>query len=397
MAGEENTMRFHSAISDLDDTTQAVDAVLRGVEGALGTSPDLLFLFFTTHHVSEARRVAERVLGTLTPGCFLGCSGEGVIGEGREIERSPGVAVLAGEMEGVRVRPFHIGGEEWGELLPDEEAFKERLGQGAETRALIGFGDPFTTPLRQFLAQLDDDMPGLPLIGGMASSGHRPGENVLILDDAIYDQGFVGLSLSGPIDVETVVSQGCRPVGQPLVITKARENVIEHLGGRPALAALRETIESLRDADKQLLQHGLFVGRAISEYQESWSYGDFLVRNVMGIKQDSGAIAVTDYVRPGQTIQFHVRDAETADEDLNLLLARQKGAEAAAGGLLFSCNGRGTRLFSAMSHDITAAREAMPTTPIAGFFAAGELGPVGGKNFVHGHTASFALFRARKN
>lgn len=390
-------MQFHSIITDLDDTLQAADFVCRGVERQLKGEPDLVFLFFTTHHVNEAKKLIERVQGTLLPRCFLACSGEGVIGEGREIERSPGMAILAAEMAGVRVRPFHIGSEEWSELLPDEEAFKERLGYGAETRAMIGFGDPFTTPLRQFLAQLDDEMPGLPLIGGMASSGHRPGENVLMLDDEIYDQGFVGVSLSGPVEVETVVSQGCRPVGLSLVITKAHENVIEQLGGRPALAALREMIESLRDADKQLLQHGLFVGRAISEYQESWSHGDFLVRNVMGIKQDTGAIAVTDYVRPGQTIQFHVRDAETADEDLNLLLARQKDAAAAAGGLLFSCNGRGTRLFSAMSHDITAARAAMPRTPLAGFFAAGELGPVGGKNFVHGHTASFALFRPKND
>jgi small ligand-binding sensory domain FIST len=192
------------------------------------------------------------------------------------------------------------------------------------------------------------------------------------------------------------VSQGCRPIGRPFVVTKAHDNVIEHLGGKPALAVLRDTVNELPEPERQKLANGLFVGRAINEYRENWGRGDFLVRNVMGVDQEAGALAVTDYVRVGQTVQFHMRDAATATEDLALLLeGRATPERPPAGGLLFSCNGRGTRMFEQPCHDVGAARKAMPKTPVAGFFAAGELGPVGGRNFIHGHTASFALFRPK--
>jgi small ligand-binding sensory domain FIST len=181
-----------------------------------------------------------------------------------------------------------------------------------------------------------------------------------------------------------------------LLITKAHENVIEQLGGRAAIAVIREMIQSLAPAEQELLTHGLLIGRAISEYREQFVRGDFLVRGLVGGDEKSGAIAVADYVRVGQTVQFHVRDAATADEDLAMLLEAQK-AQPPAGALLFSCNGRGTRLFDKPGHDVSAALKAMPLTPVAGFFAAGELGPVGGRNFIHGHTASFALFRQKNS
>jgi small ligand-binding sensory domain FIST len=149
------------------------------------------------------------------------------------------------------------------------------------------------------------------------------------------------------------------------------------------------------EPERQLLQNGLFVGRAISEYKETFDRGDFLVRNVMSVDNESGAMSVGDYVRTGQTIRFHVRDAATATEDLTCLLSAKTVIPPPAGALLFSCNGRGTRLFEQPCHDVHAANAAMPGTPVAGFFAAGELGPVAGQNFIHGHTASFALFRER--
>jgi small ligand-binding sensory domain FIST len=233
----------------------------------------------------------------------------------------------------------------------------------------------------------------VPLIGGMASTGRATGENVLLRNDRAYRSGMVGVSFSGPLAVQTVVSQGCRPIGRPMVITRSHDNIIEQLGGKPALDVLRQAVVELTDEDKRHLSNGLFVGRAISEYRDSWHRGDFLVRNVIGVDEPSGAIGIADFVRPGQTIQFHARDAQTAGEDLTLMLEPQNAADPPAGGLLFSCNGRGSRLFKSPSHDLTAARDHMPATPLAGFFAAGELGPVGGKNFMHGHTASFALFR----
>ncbi len=258
---------------------------------------------------------------------------------------------------------------------------------------MIGFGDPFTTPINQFLLALDASSPNAPLVGGMASSGHAPGENVLFRNDRAYEEGFVGLSLAGPVSIETVVSQGCRPIGRPLVITRSHDNIIEQLGGKPAMQVLRDIVGKMDEAEQKQLQSGLFVGRAISEYREQFGRGDFLVRNLVGVDEESGSVAMADYVKTGQTVQFHVRDAATADEDLSILLREQQTKSPVAGGLLFSCNGRGTRMFEAPCNDILAARAAMPATPIAGFFAAGEFGPVGRHNFIHGHTASFALFR----
>jgi len=192
-----------------------------------------------------------------------------------------------------------------------------------------------------------------------------------------------------------VVSQGCRPIGRPFVVTKAERNVILELGGAPALAKLRELFAELAPDDQRLAQQGLHVGQVINEYQEAFGRGDFLVRNVQGVDPDTGAIAIGDFVRVGQTVQFHVRDAETADEDLNALLAsaRQSAGGDCQGALVFTCNGRGTRLFDEPHHDAGCLARHFDV-PAAGFFAQGEIGPIGGKNFLHGFTASIALFRA---
>jgi small ligand-binding sensory domain FIST len=384
---------FHSCISDDEEADSATAAVIEAARD-MGEDIDAVFVFFTVHHREEADRIVERIWLELDPQCAIGCSAEGVIGEDREIERTPGLAILVASLPGVRLHPFRIAGASaWREIIEDGDALRDRMGIGKETAAIIGLGDPFSTPLDPFMAALDAAAPGVPLIGGMASAGHNPGENRLARNDEVFDDGFVGISLSGPIQVQTLVSQGCRPVGKPFVVTKARDNIIEQLGGRPAMQALRDVVTNLSEDDQSHLQNGLMIGRAISEYRERFGRGDFLVRNVIGADDEAGSITVADYVRPGQTVQFHVRDAATADEDLRLMLDAAS-SQVAAGGLLFSCNGRGTRMFDKPGHDIVAARRIMPRTPMAGFFAAGEFGPVGGKNFIHGHTASFAMFRA---
>jgi len=392
-------MRFHSAVSQKESTSEAVEQIIadvRGAAGGRGIQADVVFVFFTAHHRDEAESLVEDLWLELDPQTLVGCSGEGIIGGDREVEREPGLAVLVGHMPGVRVHPFHIDGEsDWRHALSNPEELSEKLGLGPETRAVIGFGDPFTSPIAQLLDAVNDTAPGVPLVGGMASAGRSVGENVVLRNDRAYHSGMVGVSFCGPVSVQTVVSQGCRPIGRPMVITKSHDNVIEQLGGKPALDVLRQTVVELDEDDKRHLSNGLFVGRAISEYRDSWGRGDFLVRNVIGVDEKTGAVGIADYVRSGQTVQFHARDAQTAGEDLTLMLETQKAGPPPAGGLLFSCNGRGTRLFDRPSHDLSAANSQMPATPFAGFFAAGELGPVGGKNFMHGHTASFALFREK--
>jgi len=387
-------VRFHSGISDQEATDDAVADLIDQAHDALGDAIDVATVFFTEHHREDIEAVVERLWLELDPQCMIGCSGEGVIGGSREIERAPGMSLLVGSLPDVRIQPFHIASEsDWRECLTEAQSLREMLGVGPETRGLIAFGDPFTTPLSQLLPMLDRDAPGVPLIGGMASSARRPGQNMLVRNDEVYTQGMVGLSLSGPLKIATVVSQGCRPIGQHMVVTRSHENVIEQLGGKPAMEVLRGVVSELPANDQHLLQNGLFVGQAISEYREQFGRGDYLVRNVIGVDEEGGSVSIADYVKTGQTVQFHVRDAQTADEDLKIMLETQKALGPAAGGLLFSCNGRGLRMFDQACHDIKAAHEVLPATPMAGFFAAGEIGPVGGKNFIHGHTASFALIR----
>ena len=259
--------------------------------------------------------------------------------------------------------------------------------------ALLVLGDPFSFPADGLLQRLGEDQPAAVVVGGMASAAAQPGENRLLLGQTVHDRGAVAVYLHGRTRLRTVVSQGCRPIGEPFVITKAEDNVIYQLGGRSAYERLKDVYSTLATRERQMLQRGLHVGRVVNEYQDHFEQGDFLVRNVMGADAEQGAIAVGDYLKPGQTVQFHIRDAETADAELRQLLARARDQGARPqGALLFSCNGRGTRLFPQPHHDVTAIEQTFGRIPIAGFFAAGELGPIGGKSFLHGFTASIALF-----
>ncbi len=221
-----------------------------------------------------------------------------------------------------------------------------------------------------------------------------PGENRLLLGANEIESGAVAVLVHGAVNVTSVVSQGCRPIGQPFVVTKAERNVVVELGGRPALAQLQELFEKLSPEEQQLARGGLHVGQVIDEYRDEFERGDFLVRNVQGVDPKNGAIAIGDWVRAGRTVQFHVRDAATADEDLDALLSAVRAGSCGRlrGALLFTCNGRGTRLFDQPHHDAAAVARHWPDLPAAGFFAQGEIGPIGGKNFVHGFTASIALF-----
>jgi small ligand-binding sensory domain FIST len=218
-----------------------------------------------------------------------------------------------------------------------------------------------------------------------------------MLNDRLLDRGAAGVLIQGDLGMRCIVSQGCRPVGRHMVVTRAEENIITELSGKSPLAQLQSLWQELSDGDQRLFQRGLHIGRVINEYQGEFQRGDFLVRNVLGLERESGALGITDLMRVGQTVQFHVRDAETADEDLHALLQLDLSAHEhpPKGALLFSCNGRGTRLFSEPNHDAGVIRAEAGPIPLAGFFAQGELGPIGGQNFIHGFTASVALFEDR--
>jgi small ligand-binding sensory domain FIST len=257
---------------------------------------------------------------------------------------------------------------------------------------LLMLAEPFSFPADMLLERINDEHSLVPVIGGMAGGGHTPGEIRLLFRCGEARQGAVAALVSGAVRVRPVVSQGCRPIGKPYVITKAERNIVEELGGQPPLALLKELFATLSPADQRMMQSGLHLGRVTNEYRDEFRRGDFLVRNVIGVDGQSGAIAVGDWMRVGQTVQFHLRDAASADEDLRKLLAAVENDGRAAGALMFTCNGRGTRLFDAPHHDAGVVQEVAGPIPLAGFFAQGEIGPVGGRNFLHGFTASLAVF-----
>ncbi len=386
-------MPFSSTLSTESATSAAVAECLARAEWQ--GPVDLAMVFFTPQHREAALEIAQTITESLKPRCLLGCQGETVVGNDREVEGGPALCLWLGRWtEEVELTPFHLTMEETSEgftLLGWPDDLAETT---AEDGLILALADPFTFPVDDFLRQLNELQPGLRLVGGMASGAAQPGENPLLIGSDLRGEGAVALLIRGPLKARCVVSQGCRPVGKPLIITKSKDNIILELGGKTALTQLQELWRELGPRDQELVQSGLHVGRVISEYKDSFRRGDFLIRNVMGMDRASGALAINERVRVGQTIQFHVRDAATADEDLHLLLQNDSRAHETKpqAALLFSCNGRGTRLFPEADHDARAIRAETGNVPLAGFFAQGELGPVGGQNFIHGFTASVVLF-----
>jgi small ligand-binding sensory domain FIST len=392
MNSTQSSHQFASALSTLSDTQAAMREVCAKALADFRGTPDLAFLFFSAQHVNFIEPVAAQVCDAIGTDNLLGCSGESIVGVGQEVEMEAAMSLWLARLSGTSVQPMRLEYERavnegafigWSDDLPED---------WSDQSALLVLGDPFSFPADLLLELINNEHPGVPVMGGMASAGQTPGSNRILLGRHMFEQGAAIVLLHGGVQIKTVVSQGCRPLGQHLVITKAERNIIQELGGMPAYSRLEELFQTLPTREQKMVQQGLHVGRVVNEYQDEFEQGDFLIRNVVGVDPEERTIAISDYVRPGQTVQFHIRDADTADVELRQLLSRVEKSTAAA--LLFTCNGRGTRLFSEPHHDALAIKNAMGEIPLAGLFAAGELGPIGGKNFMHGFTASIALFQA---
>lgn len=375
---------FAAALSEHPDPEEAVGEVIGQILERLGPDepPDLAVLFVTGRHADAVDAVAATIRSTLRPATLLGCTAETVVGARREVERGPGLSLWAGRTG--PALPFSMTAHRspegmtvtgWPEAIPDDAS------------AVLLMGDPFTFPADDVLRAVNESHPGLPVVGGMASAATGPGGNRLVLDAEVRREGAVGVVLGPGVRVETVVSQGCRPVGSPFVVTRAERNVVFELGGRTALERLGEVAETMSEDERELLTRALHFGTVIDEHKDQFGRGDFLIRNVMGGDPNSGAIAVADVVDVGSTAQFQVRDAASADDDLRLLV----GGHAPEAALLFTCNGRGTRLFDGPDHDASVVSESTGGAALAGMSCAGELGPVGRRNFLHGFTASILL------
>ena len=393
-----NTPFAASAISGHLDTRTAATEVAGDLYDQLGGPSDLAIFFGSFHHAAAFPEAAESIRQTIAPRTMLGVTAESVLGVDKELEGTAGMAVLAFRLPGVHLHSWTFRAEENAALLDDPDAMREHLGVRDDLRAVILLADPFSTPMTRLLPAITGcrgpENP-VPVVGGMSSGASQPGNNVLVQNEQALKNGAVGVTISGPVEIDMIVSQGCRPIGKPIVVTKAKGNVIQELGGKAAMEVIQETANGLDEYERGLLTSGLLVGTVINEYKEHFGRGDFLVRNILGYDQKQGAIAVGDLPRVGQTVQLHARDAATAHEDLQLLLDGQELKDPPLGGLLFTCNGRGSRLFDDENHDVELLRDRLGEIPLAGFFAAGEIGPIGSQSFLHGHTASIALFRAR--
>ena len=387
-------MQFAVALSRQVDTDAATLEVAASIRAQLSDTPiDLACVFFSAHHAEGVDRLAEVLKKTLRPSLLLGCSGEGVIAGVEELETQPAITVWAAALPDVDLHPLHSS------FSPTQDQFHltgwPALGVNEGTFLLLA--DPFTTPVQEILGIMDDRYPGAQAIGGLAGGGQEVGANRLVLNDQVYDGGLVGVRLSGAIDIRPVISQGCRLIGERFVVTKAEGNLIHELGGEPALERLQTIVASLPEEGQQRAQRALHLGIVIDEHRNRFEQGDFLIRNLLGADRAMGAIAIGDVVQEGQTVQFHLRDAASASEDLHTLLATDRADHhrPPLGALMFSCCGRGRGLFGRPDHDAAAAKDQLGSIPLAGFFAQGEIGPVGHRNFLHGYTASLALFAER--
>ena len=380
-------MRCAAALSTKSDSEAALREVVdRLYEGFAGEQADLALVFASIHHADVLGRLGAELTARGLGRHVLGCTGETIIGEDREVEGDPALSAWAIRLPGAELKPIRIDSSDDG--LDTLQGFTD----GPDSILLLG--DPFSFVPDPWLQKLGALAPGIRVIGGMASASHVPRENRLLLDGQVFEDGAVGMVLGGEVSIRTLVSQGCRPIGRPMIVTRVDRNLIRELGRRPCLEVLREIFEELTEDDQERVQSGLHIGRVINEYQENFRRGDFLVRNVMGADDSGGdrhhrprpGRPDRPVPRPGR------RDRRRGPEEPGRLRTPRPPQRPGRRGPPLQLQRPGDPPLPR-----TRPRRGRPPRrfgpiPVAGFFAMGEIGPVGGQNFVHGYTASVVLF-----
>jgi small ligand-binding sensory domain FIST len=384
------SVRVGTGISTEQDSLAAGTAAAQAAAAGLGGAPaDLALVFASGTHLIAPEATLEGVYAALAPSALVGCGAGGVLGRGREHEHGTALAVWAAAFGEGEATPFHatVAGED-----PDYEIAGLPSLEGS--RGVLMLSDPYSFPTEAALEMLATEAPAVPVLGGIASARSAAGDGALFVGDRVCDHGAVGVSLAG-VEMLPCVSQGAAPFGREVTITAAEGNVIHELAGRPALETVQLIVSELSPRERGLLAGGLLIGVVIDGGKPDYERGDFLVRGVLGADSESGSLVVGAQVAPGQVVRLHARDARSADEDLCQALKLRVEAlagEPPAGAVVFSCNGRGTGMFGVSDHDAEAIERELGGAPTAGFFAAGEIGPVGGRSFLHGFTATLAVF-----
>ncbi len=397
-------MQWTNALSTRPSLEAAINDVVEQAVASLTAPAHLGLVFISSAFMSEYSRLLPLLAEKLSVPILIGCSAGGVIGRNQtgkteEIEAEPALSLTLAHLPGVEIQPFHVVAEE----LPDSDssptAWIDLIGvPPSPVPQFILLSSPFAGGTNDLLQGLDFAYPGSVVVGGQASSGFMNGRVGLFCNDTLYREGTVGIALSGNIVLDTIVAQGCRPIGEPLQVTKAERNIILELDEKVPLMVLRSLINSLSEEDRTLAQHSLFVGLAMDEFRLNLHSGDFLIRNILGVDPNAGAIAIGDRIRAGQRLQFHLRDAEASSQDLEILLQEYQneniGEPSPVGALMFTCLGRGTGLYGKPNFDSQLFSRYIQDIPMGGFFCGGEIGPVSGRTFLHGYTSVFAICRS---
>lgn len=410
-------LKWFNVLSTLPSLEAALTEIAEKVKESLQQTPDLGILFIASAYVSEYPRVIPLLREKLPLPLVIGCGGGGIVGMNSpeqvlEIEENTAISLSVCNLPEVEIHSFYLKGEDLPDLDSSPQKWIDLIGVSPQQQPnFIILSDPFSAKINDLLAGLDFAYPGAIKIGGLASSGSMGTPNTLFYysdnhsGPHTYNEGTIGLALSGKIVVETIVAQGCRPIGDIYQINEGERNIIISLATgdetAPPLKVLQNLISTLSEEDRELAQNSLFVGIARDEFKSELTQGDFLIRNLIGVDPRSGAIAVGDRLRPGQRIQFHLRDGRTSAEDLEMLLSQYVQQEdklsAPVGALMFSCLGRGERLYGKPNFDSELLRRYLRDIPVGGFFCNGEIGPVGNTTFLHGYTSAFGIFRQTSN
>lgn len=415
-----DSMKWASALSTRPFLEAAVEEVVEQAQALLQTTPNLGFVFISSAFASEYSRLLPLLQDKLPDLPLIGCSGGGIVGvtqrgKALEVEGEPALSLTLASLPGVKIKTFHLSADDLPDLDGSPDAWANLLEVPiADQPHFVLLADPFSAKINDLLQGLDYAYAGTSKVGGLASSGSVGSSSGLFCNQHFYKEGTVGVALSGNIVVETIVAQGCRPIGEIYWVTEGERNILlglqeqDCLDGNSAsgnacatqrlpLEVLRDLIQSLSEEDRELAQHSLFVGVAQSEFKQDLEQGDFLIRSLLGVDPRMGAIAIGDRIRPGQRIQFHLRDAETSADDLEVLLQRYQrdvsSNSSPVGALLFSCLGRGEALYGEPNFDSRLFSDYLDNIPLSGFFCNGEIGPVGSSTFLHGYTSVFAICR----
>ena len=393
---QQNTLR-----AALSECATSVRSALAAADAGANAAPDLAVVFASSEYADDYADLPALIADLLGPQTLLvGCSGGGIIGGGAEIEQAPAVSLTAAILPGVRIRPVRLDASDLPSMdAPPDDWHAALAVNPADQPQFVLLADPMSFPAQEFLLGMDYAYPAAAKIGGLASAGQGARQNGLFLGSDYHDSGAVGVALSGNIIVETVVAQGCRPIGETMRITRSDRNFLVELDGHPPIEVLRRIYQRAGQRDRDLMQHSLFLGVVMDAMLDRPQQGDFLIRNVMGMDQRSGVLAIGEMLKEGQLVQFHLRDAETSADDLTAVLERyalENRENPAHGALLFSCLGRGKYLYGKPNHDTEVFHDKIGAgVPLGGFFCNGEIGPVSGTTFLHGYTSSFGIFRPR--